>query len=151
MRGEDDPEQAAAAYELVLRQLLRGHGGPGPTDTGLDLVLLGMGDDGHTASLFPGGGAVRERVRWVVAEYVDAVAMWRITLTPVAINAAKDVIFVVSGPGKATRLRDVIEGPRTPDLLPAQVVEPVRGRLTWLVDEAAAIQLHHRPRRRTSP
>jgi 6-phosphogluconolactonase len=146
MRGEDDPEQAAAAYELLLRELLHDPGGPDLADTGLDLVLLGMGNDGHTASLFPGGRAVRERVRWVVAEYGAAVAMWRITLTPVVINAAKDVVFVVSGPGKAARLHDVIDGPHTPDLLPAQVVEPVQGRLTWLVDEAAAIQLHDRSR-----
>jgi 6-phosphogluconolactonase len=148
MRGEDDPQQAAAAYEVLLRELLRDSGEVELPGTGLDLVLLGLGDDGHTASLFPGGTAVRETVRWVVAEYAAAFAMWRITLTPVAINAARNVSFAVSGPGKAARLHEVIDGPRTPDLLPAQVVEPVRGRVTWLVDEAAASRLRHQAPRR---
>ncbi|HEU4649707.1 MAG TPA: 6-phosphogluconolactonase, partial [Gemmatimonadales bacterium] len=89
----------------------------------------------------------RERVRWVVAEYVDSVRMWRITLTPVVINAARSVTFVVSGAGKADRVRDVIEGPRAPQRWPAQVIAPVAGRLIWLVDEAAAAALRRRPLR----
>lgn len=137
--GELDPAQAASDYESQLRSLV-GLGAP-DTEAGLDLVLLGMGSDGHTASLFPGKAAVRERVRWVMAEFIEAVGMWRVTLTPVAINASRQVSFVVSGAAKARRLQEVLEGPRVPDRLPAQSVRPTHGRLTWLVDEAAATHL----------
>lgn len=137
--GEVDPAQAASEYESQLRSLV-GLGAP-DVDAGLDLVLLGMGSDGHTASLFPGKAAVRERVRWVMAEFIEAVGMWRVTLTPVAINASRQVSFVVSGAAKARRLQEVLEGPRVPDRLPAQSVRPTHGRLTWLVDEAAATHL----------
>jgi 6-phosphogluconolactonase len=130
IRGEDDPERAAAEYEREVRALLG--------DAGLDLVLLGMGEDGHTASLFPGQAAVRETARWVVAVYVPSMKMWRVTLTPALLNRSRNVTFVVSGASKAVRLRQVIEGPFTPDLLPAQSIRLVEGRLTWMVDQAAA-------------
>ena len=107
----------------------------------LDLILLGMGSDGHTASLFPGQAALDEKERWVVAQYVADAAMWRITLTPVVINMAREASFIVSGAAKAERLRDVIKGPFAPELLPAQLVDPTPGRLTWLVDAAAASRL----------
>ncbi|MEO8090536.1 MAG: 6-phosphogluconolactonase [Gemmatimonadales bacterium] len=132
--GEDEPPQAVAEYERLLRDLLGGN-------QGLDLILLGLGDDGHTGSLFPGQAALREKARWVVADYVAAAAMWRITLTPVVINAARDVSFIVSGAAKAECLREVIKGPFAPQSLPAQIVDPAPGHLTWLVDEAAASQL----------
>lgn len=144
IRGEDEPGRAAAAYEHVLRDLLGSEGPEGPPRTGLDLVLLGLGADGHAASLWPGQAAVREPVRWVVAAYVEAVAMWRITLTPVVINRAHHVSFVVSGAAKADRVREVLEGPRVPDRLPAQALQPVSGRLTWLLDETAASRLRER-------
>lgn len=134
MRGEDEPATAAADYERELRQVLGAR-------ARLDLVLLGMGDNGHTASLFPGLTAVREHQRWVVAEHVAEVGMWRITLTPAAINAAAEVVFLVSGAGKADMLARVVEGPRAPDTLPAQVVAPTNGQLRWLVDAAAAVNL----------
>ena len=138
IRGEDKPESAAAAYERELRTFF-GTGPDGKTPaTGFDLIFLGMGDDGHTASLFPGSPAVRETVRWVSAQYVEAASMWRITLTPVIINAARNITFLVSGGDKAQRLRDVLEGPEQPEVLPAQAIKPVQGRLLWLVDEAAA-------------
>ncbi|MES2304813.1 MAG: 6-phosphogluconolactonase [Gemmatimonadota bacterium] len=124
------PIEAALAYERTLRTLL-GSGRP-------DLVLLGLGDDGHTASLFPGHAAVREQVRWVVAEEIAEQVMWRITVTPPLLNAAREVIFLVSGAAKADVLRSVLEPPRDPDSLPAQVIHPGSGRLDWLVDEAAA-------------
>lgn len=124
------PTDAALAYERTLRSLL-GTGQP-------DLVLLGLGDDGHTASLFPGHAAVRERVRWVVAEEIAEQVMWRITVTPPLLNAAREIIFLVSGAAKADVLRSVLEPPRDPDSLPAQVIHPGSGRLDWLVDEAAA-------------
>lgn len=139
--GEAEPTQAALAYESLLRSLVGGGAPDADTDAGLDLVLLGMGSDGHTASLFPGTAAVRERVRWVVAEFIEAVGTWRVTLTPVALNAARQVSFVVSGTAKARRLQEVLEGPSIPDRLPAQAVRPTHGRLTWLVDEAAATHL----------
>lgn len=141
MRGEGDPPAAAAEYERQLRALLGCGTGPARPGAGLDFILLGLGEDGHTASLFPGGRAVRERVRWVMAEYVESVRMWRLTLTPVVINAARNVTFVVSGGSKADRLREVLDGLRAPDRWPAQVVAPVAGRLAWLVDEAAAAAL----------
>src|SRR5258705_8528378 len=90
IHGEDDPATAAGVYEATLRTLLR-----------IDLVLLGLGEDGHTASLFPGGAAVPERTRWVMAARASAASLWRITLTPAVINAAAEVLFLVSGGAKA--------------------------------------------------
>jgi 6-phosphogluconolactonase len=142
IRGEDDPGDAAAAYERTLRETFAS---PPASGKRLDLVLLGMGADGHTASLFPGGAAVRERQRWVVAEYVKSVSMWRVTLTPVVINAAADVIFLVAGREKAAMLRRVLEGPYQPDVLPAQVIGrppiPPDHPPRWMVDAAAAGEL----------
>ena len=138
MRGEDEPQAAAVAYERDLRTLF----GQAPR---FDLVLLGMGDNGHTASLFPGLHAVEERERWVVAEYVGEVSMWRLTLTPVVLNAAAEVAFLVAGGEKAAMLHRVLEGPRDPAKLPAQVVAPSDGRLVWLVDAAAAAKLQRKP------
>ena len=135
LRGEDPPAAAAAAYEADLRQVF-GAGAPR-----FDVVLLGMGDNGHTASLFPHLTAVREMSRWVVAEYVGEVSMWRLTMTPPALNAAARVLFVVVGAEKADMLRRVLQGPRDIDALPAQVVAPASGVLTWLVDTAAAANL----------
>jgi 6-phosphogluconolactonase len=141
IRGELPPDQAAAAYQSELKSFL-GAGGR------FDLILLGMGADGHTASLFPGTAAIHERTRWVVAHYVrrqgrrpDKLGVWRITLTPIVINGAAHVIFLVSGAGKAERLREVLEGPYQPDVLPAQIVRPSDGQLLWLVDAAAAARL----------
>lgn len=124
------PEAAALAYERTLRSLL-GREQP-------DLILLGLGEDGHTASLFPGHAAVRERVRWVVAADVPEQVMWRVTVTPPLINAAREVVFLVSGAAKAEVLRSVLAPPRDPDSLPAQAIHPISGRLDWLVDEAAS-------------
>jgi 6-phosphogluconolactonase len=139
MRGELPPEEAAAAYERELREFF------GDEPPRLDLILLGMGDNGHTASLFPGLQAVHEENRWVVAEYVAEVGMWRITLTPVVLNLARQVLFLVAGAAKADMLRRVLEGPYVPDQLPAQVVRPTDGELTWLVDAAAASRLSPPP------
>ena len=154
IRGEDDPEKAAARYERELRALFDCHP-ENSTDpprrarpersegmtTGLDLVLLGLGDDGHTASLFPGQSAVHETERWVMAVLGPDKKLWRVTLTPAILNSARNITFVVSGASKADRLQQVIEGPFTPDLLPVQAIRPRQGRLTWMVDEAAAARL----------
>jgi len=135
MRGEIAPEDAAAQYEQDMREYF------GNEQPCLDLILLGMGDNGHTASLFPGLTAVHEQQRWVVAEYVAEVGMWRITLTPVVLNLARAVVFLVSGSGKASMLRQVLEGPFAPDERPAQIVRPSPGEVIWLVDAPAAANL----------
>ena len=136
IHGEADPGVAAADYERVLRSFFSTE--VGRPRASFDLVLLGMGPDGHTASLFPGSPAVAERGRWVAAEYVESVSMWRITLTPVVVNTARNIVFLVSGPGKAAALQEVMHGPYQPERLPAQAINPPEGRLTWLLDSAAA-------------
>src|SRR5262245_61709958 len=135
MRGELPPEQAAEAYEGELAEFFKDDA------PRLDVILLGMGDNGHTASLFPGLKAVHEQRRWVVAEYVGEVSMWRITLTPVVLNLGREVLFLVAGGGKASMLRQVLEGPFDPDQRPAQIVRPTPGEVIWLVDAAAAADL----------
>lgn len=142
--GEEDPERAAFRYERELRMLLK-EGSKASAPSGFDLVLLGMGEDGHTASLFPGQTAVRETTRWVVAVPAPGGRMWRITLTPVALNGARQITFVVSGVGKAERLQQVLQGPSAPDQLPAQAIRPPGGELTWMVDQAAAGLLRPEP------
>ena len=128
---EADAERAAAAYEDELRSFF----GPAPR---FDLVLLGLGKDGHTASLFPGGMAVHERERLVVAVLASRV---RITLTPPVLNHARRRVFLVSGADKAQALQAVIEGEREPERYPAQIVE---GNRLWMVDRAAARLLARR-------
>jgi 6-phosphogluconolactonase len=141
IRGEVDPRDAAADYEAVLRGLLGTDPNADTPSHGFDLALLGLGEDGHTASLFPNQKAGRATRRWVVAEYVPAVTMWRVTLAPIVLNSAADIVFTVAGSAKAGVLRQVIEGPHQPDKLPAQAIRPSGGKLTWLVDRAAAAQL----------
>ena len=143
IRGEDDPARAAAAYEATLRELLGTPSGPPSSEPGrdIDLVLLGVGENGHTASIFPGSAAADEVVRWVAAEYVPAVAMWRLTLTAPVLNAAGEVLFLVSGGAKARVVKRILEGPRRSRELPAQLIAPTRGRTQWLMDRAAAAEL----------
>jgi 6-phosphogluconolactonase len=102
---------------------------------------LGLGDNGHTASLFPGTAALREKERLVVAQYVEVTATWRVTFTAPLINAARHVAFLVEGVGKAQMLWNVIEGPYQPDAWPSQLIQPVSGELHWLVDAAAAAKV----------
>jgi len=139
MKGELQPAEAASDYEQQLHAFF------GNEPPRLDLILLGMGDNGHTASLFPGLTAVHEQQRWVVAEYVGEVSMWRITLTPYVINLGREALFLVSGSGKAAMLRSVLEGPFAPDERPAQIVRPSPGEVMWLVDAAAAADLSPPP------
>ena len=145
IRGEVEAERAAAKYERELREFFAGSSertasGDGGEPPCFDLILLGMGEDGHTASLFPGTPALRERRRWVMAHYVEKLDAWRITLTLPVINAAADVLFLVSGAKKAETLRRVLVDPAPPDAdqLPARLVAPTAGRVVWLVDAAAA-------------
>lgn len=127
IRGELPPGEAAAVYREELTAVLGEEGR-------FDLILLGLGSDGHTASLFPGTTAVEERGRDVVAVYVAGLASWRVTLTLPAINRARHVIFLVSGARKADALARIRAG----EDLPASMVQPVKGTLTWLVDRDAA-------------
>jgi 6-phosphogluconolactonase len=140
IHGEEDPVQAAAAYERLLRALL-GRG----ESPGIDFAFLGLGEDGHTASLFPGSMAVRDDARWVRAQYVERVARWRVTLTPAALNAAAEVAFIALGRAKAAIVQQVLEGPRRPDQLPAQRIAPASGQLRWFLDADAAAGLRQRP------
>jgi 6-phosphogluconolactonase len=140
--GEVAPDQAALDYTEALRLTFGSDSVTGgPPLEGLDLVLLGMGDNGHTASLFPGLAAVTEPVRWVMAQYVEVVGMWRVTMTPVIINAARQVAFLVSGGQKASMLQRVLEGPYQPVVLPSQIIRPASGELYWLLDQEAAAKL----------
>jgi len=134
IRGELPPEEAAAAYRLQLQDHLG-------VDGRFDLILLGMGPDGHTASLFPGTDAVHERKHSVVAVYVQKLDTWRVTLTLPIINAARHVIFLITGEEKAPALARVYGG----DPLPAAMVEPADGKLCWLVDRHAAARLPSTP------
>lgn len=143
IQGEGDANAAAADYEQQLRTFFGARAPGASIQPRFDLILLGMGDDGHTASLFPETEALDEEARWVIAHFVPKVDMWRISLTAPAINAARQIIFLVTGAGKADTLRDVLEGPRRPRQLPAQLIQPINGSLLWLVDEAAAARLSH--------
>lgn len=127
-----DAQRAAAEYEATLRSFFALASGEWPR---LDLILLGLGKEGHTASLFPGGDAVRERERLVVAPWVEAQKTFRVTLTPPVLNHARRAMFLVSGEEKAEALHAVLEGPREPERYPAQIVE---GNRLWMVDRAAA-------------
>lgn len=141
-----DLDTAAADYEARLARVCgtrpRTAGGPPPV---LDLVLLGLGSDGHTASLFPHAASLGERERWVVATERPhspiAPPVRRLTLTLPLLARAAQVVFLVVGEAKAERLAEVLEGPRDPERLPAQAVAPAQGRLVWLIDRAAGSRL----------
>lgn len=130
MRGEIDPQRAATEYG----QLLKNDFGEG----GLDLILLGMGDDGHTASLFPHTAALAETRHRCVANFVEKLGVWRITMTAPFINRARQIIVMVSGANKAKRVEQVLEGPRDTQNLPMQLIDPPEGQFLWLMDAAAA-------------
>jgi 6-phosphogluconolactonase len=133
-----DTQAVAAAYEQDLKQFFQLGEHQFPR---FDLVLLGMGANGHTASLFPGTAAVHEQTRLVVALWVEELSTDRITLTPPVINSALEIIFFVTGAGKAETLKAVLEGQYQPDRLPAQIVRPTQGKVIWMVDQAAASSL----------
>ena len=142
IRAENpDAETAARDYETSLRDFFGLKAGEPPR---FDLVLLGMGADGHTASIFPGTGVIAEADRLVAASWVEKFSAHRITLTPPVLNNAACVLFVVGGAEKADALRAVLSGAFNPDRFPAQVVLPAKGSLHWLVDRAAAGRLEKR-------
>jgi 6-phosphogluconolactonase len=138
MEGELEPEIAAARYESSIRNAFKLEGAETPT---FDLVLLGMGDDGHTASLFPHTEALNEMSHIVVPNHVPQKDSWRITLTLPVINQGRDVAFLIEGSGKAQVLHDVFLGPYQPETYPSQLIRPASGCLTLLLDAAAAAKL----------
>jgi 6-phosphogluconolactonase len=134
IRGEDPPVDAASSYESTLHQNFE-------LNDGLDLILLGMGEDGHTASLFPGQVAVGEKVRWVMAESIATVGSWRVTLTPAFITRSREVTFIVSGSGKANRFNQVLHERSDGERSPAGAIARGAKRVRWLVDREAASEL----------
>ena len=141
MAGEGDPDAAALAYERAVRELVPPNPAAGTDETPrFDLILLGMGADGHTASLFPGSSALTEQERLVVATPAPTGQM-RLSFTYPLINAARRVLILVSGAEKAATLHAVLKGAHDPAHHPVQGVQLVRGNLTWLVDAAAHQEL----------
>jgi 6-phosphogluconolactonase len=133
-----DREAAASEYEQVMERVF---GVKPPAVPRFDLMLNGMGPDGHTLSLFPGTQALHETRRWVVPNFVPKFDAWRMTMTTVVANQAACVLFLVAGPDKAAALADVLEGPRDTERLPSQLVQPASGELLWFIDAAAASRL----------
>jgi len=136
----EDPAASAKSYESDVRSIVL-------TDNGVprfDLIFLGMGEDGHTASLFPGTAALRETSRLVAPNDVPKLKTTRLTFTAPLINAARRVVFLAAGAGKATRLAEVLDGPIDVNELPSQIVRPQGGPL-WLVDRAAISALSKQP------
>ena len=140
MWAEQEPEAFALHYEQLLGDCFDS------STYSFDLVLLGMGDDGHTASLFPGTAVVHEQSRWVQAYYLDSQDMYRITLTAPLINRARKIVFLTFGANKAEALHQVLEGKHDPDKYPAQLIKPQDGELIWLVGNAAASKLSNKGR-----
>lgn len=144
MEGErQDLEKAATEYEATLAESFDLTVESGPPR--FDLVMLGMGEDGHTASLFPHTRALDEARAWVVANDVPQKATRRLTLTAPVLNAARCVMFTVAGDDKAEPLHAVLEGPRNPQQFPSQLIAPESGDLLWLIDQAAAARLSLTP------
>lgn len=138
IEGELPPEEAAARYESAIRNQFRLEGAETPR---FDVLQLGMGDDGHTASLFPHTDAIHELGRIAVANHVPQKDTWRVTLTwPVIINA-DEVFFLIEGKDKAEPLQRVLQGPYDPETLPSQLIQPKNGRLLFLLDKDAAALL----------
>lgn len=138
MRGELEPNEAAKEYGEMLKEKFPSTGSGQAGEGGLEMILLGMGDDGHTASLFPRTEALKETKHRCVSNFVPKLNAWRLTLSAPFINRAADVMILVTGAGKTKVLSEVLEGPRDPDRLPVQLIEPSDGRLTWLIDVDAA-------------
>lgn len=135
MRTDISPEESAAEYEKVVKAYFEG------SETTFDFVLLGMGDDGHTLSLFPGTEVIHEQHALATSFFLQAQDMYRITLTAPVVNDAACVAFLAAGAGKAEVLKQVLNGDRNVDLYPSQIIQPEKGQLHWFVDEAAAALL----------
>jgi 6-phosphogluconolactonase len=135
MRTDITPEESAAEYEKIVKTYFEG------SETTFDFVLLGMGDDGHTLSLFPGTEVIHEQNALATSFFLQAQDMYRITLTAPVVNNAACVAFLAAGAGKAEVLKQVLKGEKNVDLYPSQIIQPLKGQLHWFVDEAAAALL----------
>lgn len=135
MRTDIAPEESAAEYEKIVKTYFEG------SETTFDFVLLGMGDDGHTLSLFPGTEVIHEQTALATSFFLKAQDMYRITLTAPVVNDAACVAFLAAGAGKAEVLKQVLKGEKNVDLYPSQIIQPAKGQLHWFVDEAAAALL----------
>lgn len=133
MQTDIPPEQSAKEYEKILHRYFDN------SKNSFDLVLLGMGNDGHTLSLFPSSPLLHEQQHWVNSVYAEEQKMYRITLMPSIVNKASSVVFLVSGSEKATTLKAVLQG--LPGKYPAQLIQPANGELHWFLDEDAAEEL----------
>jgi 6-phosphogluconolactonase len=134
--GERDPNESARLYEIQLRTFFAGLSWPR-----FDFVFLGMGEDGHAASLFPGSDALEEKSRWVVAVNPQQEGPARITLTLSVFNHAADILFLVTGKDKARRVAEVLRGTHGHQPVPAQLVDPVNGSCAWFLDKDGASEL----------
>jgi 6-phosphogluconolactonase len=132
MRTDIPLQESVEAYEAVLRRYFEN------SETSFDLVLLGMGADGHTLSLFPGSPVLNDEHDWVIAVYADDQKMYRITLMPAIVNRAAVIAFLVSGVDKSKTLHEVLKGKYLPDTYPSQLIHPLNKQLHWFIDEAAA-------------
>ena len=143
---QPDLNAAARAYEEEIERVLGQVAGVGRRPPHFNLFLLGMGPDGHTASIFPDTKALEETERWVIPVDVPSLGVKRITMTPPLINSAHFIIFMVTGANKADVVADVLQGPRDHRRCPAQLIHPLTGEVIWFVDRAASAKLiqHHR-------
>jgi 6-phosphogluconolactonase len=132
------PEKSADQYEKILHEYFAASESELPT---FDLVLLGMGDDGHVLSLFPGTSVIREEKAWATSLWLESQKMYRITLTKSIVNKSSRVAFLTTGANKANALKEVLHGHYNPDLYPSQEIKPENGEMHWFVDEAAAFLL----------
>ena len=132
---DPDGDQLAARYERTLRDFFKLAPDELPK---FDLILLGMGPDGHTASLFPQSRGLQERKRLVIANWVEKFSTFRITFTAPVLNAGRIVEFLVAGADKALALQEVLEGSASAELFPSKLIDPTDGKLVWMVDQAAA-------------
>lgn len=128
---EGELNEAVETYEKLLHRYFE------DKSNSFDLALLGMGDDAHTLSFFPGSGVLYEKVRWVVSLHLQAQKMYRISLTPVIVNRSAKIFFLAAGNSKALALKNVLQGEYQPDRCPAQLIKPLNGELDWYIDEAA--------------
>jgi 6-phosphogluconolactonase len=138
IEGELNPEVAAARYESTIRNTFKLEGAQTPT---FDLILLGMGDDGHTASLFPHTEGLENLTNIAIANHVPQMDTWRVTLTWPVIRQGREVAFLIEGAGKAQIIHDVFLGPYQPHTHPSQLIRPASGELILFVDSAAAAKL----------
>jgi 6-phosphogluconolactonase len=141
MAGEKGPELAAAEYENELKTFFQLTEGALPR---FDLILLGLGEDGHTASLFPGSEALKESKRLVAANFVDKLNAHRMTLTLPVLNESAQIVFLVAGKSKANIVKELLVTRPTIAKFPAQRIQPVDGALTWFITRDAAAELQTR-------